>query len=144
MAAAAPSLGPIFEDFEDDNLNFSFTGTWVRTDGTGLTTQPYSGSWCYASADITDGQSSDTEISMPANGTLSFMYSVSSESNYDKLRVEKNGTTQIGNLDGAIPWASYSMSVAAGDVIRFIYQKDGSVSDGDDKAFIDDVLFTPE
>lgn len=69
-----------------------------------------------------------------ADGIISFDYSVSSESGWDKFLVLLNYNTQLeasGEKSG-----SFTLSVKAGDVVDFKYQKDGSGSYGADCAQI--------
>lgn len=72
-------------------------------------------------------------------GTVSFDYLVSSEKTYDYLAFYIDGVLQSSWSD-AVGWANYSVSLPAGrHTLRWIYQKDGSISSGSDAAWIDNV-----
>lgn len=143
LRAAAGSAAPIIEGFEDSLLAFDFVGDWERTDGTGFATQPRSGGWCYTNLDIGDNTASSTEFSIEFDGSLSFWYAVSSESGYDFLRFYKNGVEVLSG-SGIVGWTNHVETVAAGDVVKWTYEKDGSVSENDDAGFIDDIVLSPE
>lgn len=84
--------------------------------------------------------------------TISFDYSVSSESeNYDYIYYTiykdgevydggtstKIGGTSYGNLDNGLTWKNISLEVPAGNYkIEFVYRKDSSEGDGDDKGYV--------
>ena len=76
-------------------------------------------------------------------GTISFNYTVSSESNYDKLIVTLDGTEKLnksGNLTNA---TAFSMNVSANTTYTMIikYTKDGSGDTGTDTATISNLTF---
>ena len=73
-----------------------------------------------------------------AGGDFSFLYSVSSESGWDYLEVYINGL-QVLRESGDVT-AIFSTTLLPGNfTVEFVYDKDGSVSDGDDTAWIDNV-----
>jgi len=72
---------------------------------------------------------------------LTFWYKVSSESGYDYLRFYIDGT-KVGEWAGEISWTQFSTSIGAGvHTLLWSYEKDGSVSNGDDAGYIDFVDF---
>ena len=74
--------------------------------------------------------------------TLSFWYRVSSEANYDFLRVTLDGVNVV-SVSGAGTWTQFSRTVAAGaHTIVFTYSKDGSGVAGSDAAWVDDLAFS--
>ena len=74
-------------------------------------------------------------------GEISFSVKVSSERSWDELFFSIDGDEK-GNWSGESDWAQVSFPVTAGThTFEWLYEKDGSVSDGDDTAWIDDVSF---
>jgi len=75
------------------------------------------------------------------SGEISFHYKVSSESVFDCLEFYIDGTRQ-GRWSGEDGWAQVSFPVVAGKrTFEWLYSKDGSVSEGSDTAWIDDIVF---
>lgn len=64
---------------------------------------------------------------------ITFQYYVSSEANYDRLIVKKNGT-EILNKSGLVDWNSMDISLNKGDILEISYSKDGSSASGEDCA----------
>ena len=94
-----------------------------------------------SSSSITHSQTSELTINIYATNTdtVSFYYRVSSENNYDKFHFYIDNV-QMMEASGTVDWTLVSYSVTAGDhTLKFTYQKDGSVSNGSDCAWIDDV-----
>ncbi len=130
----------IIEDFEDDALQFDFIGDWIR-----VATSPHGGQYCYRNKDIGDSQSSQTQITVNLiqDGTVSFWYRVSSESGYDKFWFYIDGSEKLGGKSGTIGWTQVSYSLTAGThTLIWKYTKDGSVSSGEDSAYIDDLVIS--
>lgn len=102
----------------------------------------YAGTYAAKSGTITDSQTTQMShtIVIPAGGaTLSFFYSVSSESGYDYLRFYIDGVQQ-NQWSGAIGWTQQSYILAAGSrTLRWEYTKDASSSVGTDAAYIDNI-----
>jgi len=74
--------------------------------------------------------------------TLKFFYRVSSELNYDYLTFKLNGI-EIIKKSGDISWEKKEVEVSAGlNVLEWTYQKDNSVSQGADGAWIDLIDFS--
>ena len=78
-------------------------------------------------------------------GWVSFDYSYSTEASYDKMTVMVGNTTVASAVSGNTTTKSYkSGSVASGEQIAFIYEKDSSVDRNDDKCtFSNMVIFIP-
>ena len=78
-----------------------------------------------------------------AEGRLSFSAKVSSEAGWDYLIITLNDTTVFA-LTGEIPWNEFSIPVPEGlNTIQFIYAKDEIYSEGEDKAWVDNIAFSP-
>ena len=76
-------------------------------------------------------------------GTISFNYTVSSESNYDKLIVTLDGTEKLNKSGNLTTATAFSMDVSANTTYTMIikYTKDGSGDTGTDTATITDLTF---
>jgi hypothetical protein len=134
------AAGSSVEGFKAGNFSsqpWSFTGNapWTVQSGT-----VRSGSYAAASGTITDNQTSGMSLTLTCQaGTVSFGYSVSSESSYDYLRFYIDGVQQ-GAWSGSVGWTTASYGVAAGPhTFEWRYTKDGSVSAGSDKVWVDDI-----
>ena len=74
-------------------------------------------------------------------GEASFWVKVSFESSFDSLRFHIDDE-EIGEWSGDLDWQEVSFPVEAGrHTFRWAYSKDSSVSEGDDTAWIDDIVF---
>lgn len=84
---------------------------------------------------INKGHSSSSTFKITAVTDIEFTlsYFVSSEANYDKLKVVKNGT-EIINVSGNPGWADRVITMKAGEILTISYSKDGSASNGEDCA----------
>jgi gingipain K len=137
------NYGDIMEDFEagsfGENWTVSATYPWeIASDGRS--------GFCAKSNN--NGQHSSSgymqlQVNVLADGELSFWYKVSSENNYDKLHFYMDGQEkQVWS--GTIGWTECTQAVTTGDhTFKWEYTKDGSVSSGDDCAWVDDVKFPP-
>ncbi len=93
---------------------------------------------------VSHNEESWIEVSVTGPDTLRFWWKVSSESNYDFLRLSSNGT-RISALDGEEDWQPYVYSVPSGThTIRWSYEKDGSVSTGSDAGWVDMISLDSE
>jgi uncharacterized repeat protein (TIGR02543 family) len=97
----------------------------------------------HQSGRIADGQSSSMQHTASGPGTISFWWKVSSESGYDVLEFLVDGVQQavISGTDGN--WAQVSLRISGNDthVFKWTYRKDGSVSDGSDCGWVDQVCW---
>ena len=94
---------------------------------------------------ITDSQEAWMETTV-TNGpsTLTFWWKVSSEATYDYLEFYINGVLQSGRISGEVNWQQQTFDLAGGsNVLRWRYFKDGGVSTGQDRGWVDQVLFVP-
>lgn len=73
--------------------------------------------------------------------TISFDLHVDSELGYDYLKFYINDIEQ-GSWSGLVPWQQVTYSINQGvNTLRWSYEKDGSVSIGQDQAWVDNVSF---
>lgn len=135
-------IGLVDEDWETgDFTKFDWTNgasPWVITNSL-----PFEGVYSAKSGVITDSQSSELEITFNvlANDSISFYKKVSSEDSYDFLRFYIDGT-QLGEWSGNSGWVRIAFPVTTGNhTFKWTYEKDNSVSEGSDCAWIDYILF---
>jgi hypothetical protein len=137
------SVGQILEDWETagfETYNWTNSGDlpWIITD-----VEPYEGTYCLKSGDITHEQNSTLEIELQviAPGQIKFYKKVSSENNYDYLRFYIDGI-EFGSWCGEVDWSENSYNVSAGvRSFKWVYAKDYSVDSGSDCAWIDLIEF---
>jgi serine protease len=101
------------------------------------------GDYCTQSGDISHSQFSQLEITVEVTepGELSFWARVSSESGYDYLTFKVDGSVQ-NQWAGELPWSQFSETIETGEhTFSWRYEKDGSVSDGADAAWLDYIVF---
>jgi len=131
-----------FDDFETGDLTLlpwigSGNANWLTTN-----VLPQEGSYAAASGVITHNQMSTIQVTLnvPQAGVVRFWRRVSSEGSFDFLRFYINNVEQGGGWSGEQPWAMFSFPINAGNyTFRWTYSKDGSVSTGSDRAWIDAV-----
>ena len=89
------------------------------------------------------GTTSTLKLTFRSGGTFRFSYKVSSESKYDYMAVTKNGTdltkSNATSYSGAMTsFQTYTMEVAANDVVTIGYSKDYSSDRNDDTLYLKD------
>ena len=96
------------------------------------------------SGGIGDDQATTLKTVVQGRGTLSFRWRTSSESEYDWLRLRVDGN-EVGRISGWRDWEGFSHVIDGNGshTVEWRYDKDGSVSDGEDCGWIDDVVWTP-
>ncbi|MBK6932572.1 MAG: T9SS type A sorting domain-containing protein [Saprospirales bacterium] len=147
---AVETLGPlmlnaIVETFETNNFsafNWEAAGdkSWQIT-----TANPYVGQYCARSGTITHNQSSSMQLSLLTmqDGLVSFARRVSSEADYDFLRFYIDGV-ELGAWSGNLPWGEAYYPVSAGQhQFTWSYEKDDLVSNGTDRAWVDEITLPP-
>jgi hypothetical protein len=137
------TIGIIVENFETGDFNeFEWTGNgdtpWIIT-----TDNPYEGTYCAQSGDITDSQQSDLIITLQCydNNEISFYRKVSSEENYDYFKFFIDDV-EMQSWSGEKSWEQFSYPISQGaHVLKWSYVKDYMISSGDDCAWIDNIVF---
>jgi hypothetical protein len=95
------------------------------------------------SGSVTNSEESWLQTVVRGPGSLSFWWRVSSEALYDGLQFLTNGTLAT-SLSGEAAWEQKTFLFPRGDhVLRWRYFKDGSISIGQDKGWVDQVVFVP-
>ncbi len=136
-------IGVRLEDFETGNFEmydweFGGTADWMINEYV-----PYEGSYCAKSGTISHNQSSALSITIDVtmDDQISFFRKVSSESGYDYLKFYVDGLP-IESWAGELDWEEVSFPVTMGEhTFKWEYYKDGSVSSGDDCAWVDYIIF---
>ena len=97
------------------------------------------------SGGIGDDQATTLKTVVQGKGTLSFHWRTSSEGEYDWLRLRIDGS-EVARISGWREWEDFSHAIDndGSHTVEWRYDKDGSVSDGEDCAWIDGVVWTPE
>ena len=142
------SIGQILEDwetggFESYNWNNGGDSPWFISD-----IEPYEGTYCLKSGNITDNQNSILEIELQviAAGNISFYRKVSCEydannSNYDYFAFYIDNIEQQ-RWDGILEWGKETYAISAGiHNFKWVYHKDVSVAANQDCAWIDLIEF---
>lgn len=133
---------PVTETFEGGNLH---TATWTQGSlpWTCTAAESHNGLYSFRSAqNISDDQHSEATLTytIPTDDSISFYYKVSSEGGYDKFLFYIDGNETLVS-SGDVDWVRTVYPVSAGQhTFKFRYEKDYSVSDGSDCAWIDDLV----
>ncbi|MEZ5198785.1 MAG: C25 family cysteine peptidase [Bacteroidales bacterium] len=137
------TVGLIFEDFETGDFSkfsweFDGDADWQITDG-----EVYEGTYSAKSGSIGDQSESEmmVEMNVMADDEISFYRKVSSEEGYDYLRFYIDNV-QLGEWAGEQNWEMETFPVSEGNhTFKWAYEKDYSVSGGDDCAWVDYIVF---
>jgi hypothetical protein len=132
-------IGQMIENFATGDLsafNWNNTGTspWIVA-----TENPYQGDYCLASGTISHNQNTAIDLFYTSGtaGTISFMLKVSSEPQNDRLQFFVNDMLR-GEWSGEVGWTRVEFPVSAGvNKFTWRYRKNGTISMGADKAWID-------
>ncbi len=136
------SLGDNFEsgDFSVNDWKIEGKGVWVID-----TTSAYEGKFCAKSDMVNNGQFAKLKLQLEvkADGPLTFYYKVSSEEGYDLLEFFVNSILNQ-KWSGEKDWKQYSVNLKKGTyALEWRYRKDSSGSGGEDRAYIDNIVFPP-
>ncbi len=115
------------------------TAAWVSEN-----TFTHDGTDAAQSGVITHSQDTWMETAVQGPGTVTFWWSVSSESSFDYLEFQTNGVL-ITRISGAVGWSQRTVRMGSGlRTLRWRYMKDGSVNSGQDRGWVDQVAFVPD
>jgi hypothetical protein len=128
----------------DSEWSTSGDANWSRN-----TSTYYEGSASAGSGDISDSQTTvlEWETTLAAAGTLSFYWSVSSESGYDYLvfcvdNPSCSSTSYDERISGTVSWTQINQSVTSGShTFTWLYEKDTYTSSGSDMGWIDFIQY---
>lgn len=94
------------------------------------------------SGPIGNNRSSSMTLTLQGPGSLRFRWRVSSEQPYDNLRYTLNGTF-MSVISGEVDWEEIEVPLQPGrNQITWIYEKDGSTSDGEDLGQVADITLS--
>ncbi|MBC8383406.1 MAG: T9SS type A sorting domain-containing protein [Candidatus Cloacimonetes bacterium] len=139
------TIGLIIEDFETGDFSMYDWYFGGNADWTISETNPYEGNYCVKSGDIPNNSESSLKIDVEvfADGMISFWKKVSSENNYDYLQFYIDGSLQE-EWSGESPWSEESYNVSSGvHSFEWRYDKDEYMTGGQDRAWIDYIIFPP-
>ena len=115
-------------------------GGWLASNDPG----PFEGAFSLKSDTIDDNERAEIQMAGTfAAGTITFRVKVSSEAGFDALRFYLDGV-EVGTWSGTAnaAWQLFSIPLSAGaHTLKWSYQKDATVSMGQDAAWIDAVSF---
>jgi hypothetical protein len=95
------------------------------------------------SGSITNFEESWVQTVVRGPGALTFWWKTSSETFYDGLQFLTNGVV-VASLSGEAVWEQKTLLLPSGNQsLRWRYFKDGSISMGQDKGWLDEVHFAP-
>jgi nitrogen fixation-related uncharacterized protein len=127
-----------------DTTNVTWATTGDRSWFAQITTT-HDGADAVQSGPIADNQASRLEATILGPANLSFWWKVDSEQNYDFLIFELDNARPAAApaISGNVNWEQKTVPIPAGThVIRWTYSKDGSVGNGADAGWVDQVVFT--
>jgi len=137
-------IGIVGEGFESGTFT-SFP--WINNSNAPWTlvtgADAYAGTYAAKTGTISHNGSTTLQLTLNvgAAGNISFYRRVSSESNYDFLKFYID-ETEMGSWSGNQAWAQFTYPVNPGNrTFKWTYSKDGSVSNGSDCGWIDEIVF---
>jgi len=138
-------IGQVSEDFETGDFSqhpwaHSGTANWIITQ-----TTPYEGLFSARSGDISDLEFSNLQVTYEVltDDSIRFCSRVSSEPDYDFLRFYIDNVKKA-DWSGDTGWIHSAFPVSAGlHTFRWSYEKDITLSVGEDAAWVDNIIFPP-
>lgn len=132
---------PFIEDWESNTTttyNWQIAGNeWI------LSTTSFAGSYSLQSDMHIDSSKADLDLTVNVlyDGFISFYAKVSSEESYDELYFFIDGEKKLA-LSGEKDWKQFTFPISAGiHSFKWSYTKDFELSEGDDCAWIDNIVF---
>ncbi len=138
-------VGMIIEDWEIGNFNnfewdFGGSSTWQVTN-----LEKYEGAYSAVSGSISHNATSELSIdyNVLQDDSISFYVKVSSQANFDFLKFYIDNDL-VGQWSGQQEWLRVVFPVSAGpQTFKWIYSKNGTLTAGLDKAWVDFIVFPP-
>ena len=136
------SNGEDFEtgDFTANDWKIEGPGKWVIDDE-----NAYEGSYCVTNELIANNQYAKLKLQLEvlADGPLTFYLKTSCEEYYDYMAFLDNGYT-VQKWHGETEWMLFTYEMKKGTHnLEWRYLKDSSGSEGEDKVYIDNIIFPP-
>jgi len=137
-----PSGSCYLEDFETGDFS---KFPWEQDEDASWTTtlsRKHFGSYSAEAGEVSDDGSTLLQVRLDCvSGNISFYRKVSSEFGFDCLEFYIDGV-EMDKWSGEEDWVNVSFPVMAGmRTFQWRYSKDYSISEGEDRAWIDDILF---
>lgn len=140
FTATVPIVHPLTTALDGTGLSWSVGGSMPWRGQSSVTSDSVSAA---ASGTISHGEQSWVETTVTGPGTLTFRWKVSCEGGKDLLRFLRSGE-ELLTISGDVDWEENSAAIPAGvHNLRWVFEKDGSGSAGSDRAWLDQVHFTP-
>ena len=139
------AINLIVEDWETNTFE-SFS--WVNESNSPWFTSsnaPYAGTYCSESGNINNNQQTELSIELDVTeaGFVGFYRKTSTEADWDYLFFYIDGQ-ELGKWSGEEPWEYMEFPIDTGmHTVTWNYIKDQWVSDGQDAAFIDEIVLPP-
>ena len=142
MTVGPPQAPLTLADAVDNpGVALTTTGDLPWTAQTGVT---HDGVDAARSGAIGDNQTSSLDTTVTGPATLSFWWKVDSELNFDFLTVTVDGAAPFPGISGNVDWQQKTLALPAGaHTIHWAYTKDGSVSAGQNAAWLDQMTIAP-
>ncbi|MEI7956690.1 MAG: hypothetical protein WCJ66_16110, partial [Verrucomicrobiota bacterium] len=126
-----------------DNPGLVFTGSGSGGYWSVDTTQSHDGVGSARSGAIIGNQTSSMNVTVQGPANLVFWWKVSSEANFDFLRLFVDGV-QVTAISGEKNWTQVTQAMGAGThTVEWRYTKDASISIGDDAGWVDQLAIVP-
>ena len=126
-----------------DNPGLVFTGSGSGGCWSVDTTQSHDGVGSARSGAIIGNQTSSMNVTVQGPANLVFWWKVSSEANFDFLRLFVDGV-QVTAISGEKNWTQVTQAMGAGThTVEWRYTKDASISIGDDAGWVDQLAIVP-
>lgn len=141
LPLSSPITANLF-DFESSGGTPTSTGNWSIVSAASAGAPATSGANVLQANSIGHSQTTSFSVTVENFSSISFDYRVSSESGYDFLVFKVNGVVEF-NESGETGWQEYEATGFGGTeaTLTWEYSKDGTVDDGLDTAFIDNIAF---
>ncbi|MBI2927874.1 MAG: immunoglobulin domain-containing protein [Verrucomicrobia bacterium] len=137
VLAVAPAL-PLPESLDAPELTWTTSGaqSWI-----GQATVTHDGTDAARNGVIGDGEASILETTATGPATVTFWWKVSSEEDADFLSFFVDELQQGSGISGEADWRQRTILIPPGShTLRWRYEKDSSVSDGQDAGSVDEVV----
>jgi hypothetical protein len=140
IAVETPPVPPVSEALDAPQLVWTTTGdnTWFAQ-----AAETHDNVDAAQSGSISDNQESRLETTVTGPGVLSFWWKVSSEEDFDLLRMEVDGVEATTAISGEVEWQRVTVAIPSGShTLSWIYSKDVDTSRNGDTSWVDEVRFT--
>jgi hypothetical protein len=138
-------VGLLGEDFETGD----FTANGWKIEGTAKwvidSLNAYEGNYCAKSDKLNHNQNAKLKLQLEvlSEGPLTFYVKTSTEAGYDVFEFYINSLLDQ-KWSGELGWTQYTRKMKKGVyALEWRYRKDTSGSEGEDRAYIDDIFFPP-